>query len=117
MANMGTSSLNPRNILSACLVGATFLATVESSSVRAQSTSGDSSTRTNIPASVLAEIREAPFSQIFDLGDSRAFAIKDQDYKASEPDIGVFSLWADVPELDRLALAVKYCLEDTSIAR
>ncbi len=82
----------------------------------AQSTS-PSEPRIQISPAALAEIREAPFSEVFDIGDARAFAIKDQDYNPSEPDIGFFSLWADVPELDRFALVVKYCFDDTSLAQ
>jgi hypothetical protein len=63
----------------------------------AQSSPASPESRTEIPPQVLAEIREAPFSEIFSVPDGAAFGIKDQDYQASEPTIGVFSLWADVP--------------------
>ena len=69
-----------------------------------------------IPAAALAEIREAPFSELFVLGDDQAYAIKDQDYNSAEPDIGFFSLWGDMPANDRLGVVVKYCFEDTSLA-
>ena len=103
------------NVVSASLA-ATAMVAGGALSVNAQSAPGSSATRVNISPAALAEIREAPFSQVFDIGDGEAFAVKDQDYKASEPDIGVFTLWAEVPELDRLGLVVKYCLEDTRIA-
>jgi len=70
-----------------------------------------------IPPAVLAEIREAGFSEVFSLADGAAFGVKDQDYRASEPTVGVFSLWADVPVWERLELAMKYCVENTEIAR
>lgn len=73
--------------------------------------------QTSIPPTVLAEIRQAPFSQVFSVDGGTAFGVKDKDYKSSEPDLGVFSLWADVPELDRVELVMKYCVENTDIAR
>jgi len=70
----------------------------------------------SISPQALAEIREAPFSELFDIGESVAFAVKDQDYNAAQPDIGFFSLWGDVPARDALGVAVKYCFEDLSLA-
>lgn len=70
-----------------------------------------------IPPSVLAEIREAPFSQVFSVGDEVAFGIKDQDYTPAEPTIGVFSLWADVPAWERLQMVMKYCVQNTDMAQ
>lgn len=67
--------------------------------------------------SVLAEIREAPFSELFTVADGKGYAVKDKDYLASEPYMGFFSLWANVPEDDRLGVAVRYCFEDTDLAR
>ncbi|NEQ48054.1 MAG: hypothetical protein F6K00_32790 [Leptolyngbya sp. SIOISBB] len=73
--------------------------------------------RIQISPQALSEIREAPFSELFDIGDSEAFAVKDQDYNAAQPAIGFFSLWGDVPSREALGVAVKYCFEDTSLAR
>jgi hypothetical protein len=74
-------------------------------------------TSVDIPPSVLAEIREAPFSELFTVAEGKGYAVKDQDYNSAEPDIGFFSLWANVPEEERLGVAVKYCFEDTDLAR
>lgn len=63
---------------------------------------------------VLEKIREAPFSELFTV--SSAYAVKDRDYKASQSQIGFFSLWADIPERDFLQVAVQYCLQDQNIA-
>jgi hypothetical protein len=73
-----------------------------------------------VAPSVLAAIREAPFSEVFTLTTPRAgqaFAIKDQDYQPSNNEIGVFSLWADAPDVDLLQVAIRYCLPDEAIAR
>ena len=73
--------------------------------------------RIQISPQALSEIREAPFSELFDIGEEEAFAVKDQDYNPAQPDIGFFSLWGDVPSREALGVAVKYCFEDTSLAR
>lgn len=70
-----------------------------------------------IPPSVLAEIREGPFSRTFPLADGAAYAIKDKDYQPSQPEMGVFTLWADVPDRERLQMVMKYCVPNTAIAR
>lgn len=70
----------------------------------------------SIPPEVLATIREGPFSQVFPLADGQAYVVKDKDYNPAEPNIGVFSLWADVPVWERLQLVIKYCVPDTSLA-
>jgi len=67
--------------------------------------------------SVLAEIREAPFSELFTVADGEGYAVKDKDYAPSEPYMGLFSLWANVPEDQLLGAAVRYCFEDTDLAR
>jgi hypothetical protein len=67
--------------------------------------------------SVLAEIREAPFSELFTVADGKGYAVKDQDYLASEPYMGFFSLWANVPEDALFGVAVRYCFEETELAR
>lgn len=69
-----------------------------------------------LPA-VLAEIREAPFSELFTVADGEGYAVKDQDYLSSEPYMGFFSLWANVPDQDLLGVAVRYCFEDTDLAQ
>ncbi|MEM9120126.1 MAG: hypothetical protein AAGD09_19905 [Cyanobacteria bacterium P01_F01_bin.56] len=73
--------------------------------------------RLQISPQALSEIREAPFSELFDIGDGEAYAIKDQDYNPAQPDIGFFSLWGDVPAKEKLGVAVRYCFGDTSLAR
>lgn len=69
-----------------------------------------------ISPQVLAEIREAPFSEMFSVANGEAFGVKDKDYNPAEPTIGIFSLWADVPKWNRLELVMKYCVENTDIA-
>ncbi|NMF82097.1 hypothetical protein [Nodosilinea sp. P-1105] len=71
--------------------------------------------RTTIPPKVLAEIRQGPFSQTISLADGVAFAIKDKDYVPSMPAMGVFSLWADVPDWQRLEMVMKYCVSNLQI--
>lgn len=83
----------------------------------AQNDNTDSEFTVEILPSVLAEIREAPFSTLFTVADGEGYAVKDRDYAASEPYIGFFSLWANVPEDDLLGVAMRYCFEDTSLAR
>jgi hypothetical protein len=70
-----------------------------------------------ISPSVLAEIREAPFSEVFTVADGTAFGVKDRDYNPSNPQVGVFSLWADIPQESRLEVVVKYCVLNLDIAR
>lgn len=73
-----------------------------------------------VAPSVLAAIREAPFSEMFSVSTpnaGQAFAIKDQDFQGSNPQIGVVSLWADAPDIDLLQVALRYCLPDEAIAR
>ncbi|HIK46011.1 MAG TPA: hypothetical protein IGR64_14185 [Leptolyngbyaceae cyanobacterium M65_K2018_010] len=73
--------------------------------------------QTTVSPGVLAEIREAPFSQMFSVANGQAFGVKDKDYLPSTPEVGVFSLWADVPSQERLEMVMKYCLQDLRIAR
>jgi hypothetical protein len=73
-----------------------------------------------VAPSVLAAIRAAPFSEVFTLttpNAGQAFAIKDQDYQPNNNQIGVFSLWADAPDIDLLQVAIRYCLPDQAIAQ
>ena len=70
--------------------------------------------------SVLAAIWEAPFSELFTVetaDNATAYGVKDKDYDPGEPEIGFFSLWGDVPDRDRLQVAVKYCFPNRDIAR
>jgi hypothetical protein len=53
-------------------------------------------------------IKKAPFSKVFFTGSD--YAVKDKDYKSSEPSIGFFSLWSKNPTNKRLQVAVQYCL-------
>jgi hypothetical protein len=62
----------------------------------------------------LQAIREAPFSQVFTVGN--AYAVKDSDFTGSNKTIGVHSLWADLPNQNKLVVVVKYCLPDLNIA-
>jgi hypothetical protein len=114
---MAYASLTIRNILSACLVGTSILTAAKTLPSHAQAPAEAAEDSTNIPPQVLAEIREAPFSEIFTIADGAAFGVKDKDYNPSEPTVGVFSLWADVPGRDRTEMVMKYCVENTSIAQ
>ena len=72
-----------------------------------------------VQPSVLTAIREAPYSETFRIDTPKAgvaFGIKDRDYKASNDEIGVLSLWADAPEIDLLQVALRYCLPDQKLA-
>lgn len=66
--------------------------------------------------SVLAEIREAPFSKVFSIDSGAGYAVKDKDFDASEPKVGFFSLWGNIPSQNRFGVAVQYCVSDQSIA-
>lgn len=113
---MANASVKFRNLLSTGLIAATLIVIVEGLPGRAQ-TSETADTSLEVPPQVLAEIREAPFSELFTVADGAAFGVKDKDYNPSEPTIGVFSLWADIPERDRTELVMKYCVENTAMAR
>lgn len=71
-----------------------------------------------LPPSVLSEVREAPFSQMFTIQSASvpAYAVKDKDYKPGQSAIGFFSLWGDVPSQNRLGVRVRYCLPSNAIA-
>jgi len=114
---MAYASLNIRTILSACLAGAAIAMPVKTLPGYAQPSTNPGNESFNVPPQVLAEIREAPFSELFAVADGAAFGVKDKDYNPSEPTVGVFSLWADVPEQDRMEMVMKYCVENTEIAR
>lgn len=69
--------------------------------------------------SVLAEIREAPYSEIFTLEDidgSLAYAVKDRDYEPGNQDISIITLWGDIPEENVLQLIVRYCLNNRDLS-
>lgn len=76
------------------------------------------SAQPQISPSVLAEIRQAPFSQLFKIqsGSATAYAVKDKDYNSKQPAIGFFSLWGEVPDQQRLEAYVLYCLPNQGIA-
>jgi len=57
--------------------------------------------------------KNAPFSQVFFTGS--VYAVKDKDYKSSEPSIGFFSLWSENPTDKQLLVAVQYCLSAHSL--
>jgi hypothetical protein len=68
--------------------------------------------------SVLAAIREAPFSQVFavttatgDIG----YGVKDKDFDPTYNMVGLYSLWADVPDQGLLQTAVMYCILNRSL--
>ncbi|ELR98280.1 hypothetical protein [Gloeocapsa sp. PCC 73106] len=72
-----------------------------------------------IAPSVLAEIRKAPFSQLFTVEDfdgDRAYVIKDRDFKGSNSDFNVITLWGDVPDRDIFQVIIRYCLNNRDLA-
>jgi len=72
-----------------------------------------------VAPSVLTAIREAPYSETFRIDTPKAgvaFGIKDRDYKASNDEISVLSLWADAPEIELLQVALRYCLPEQKLA-
>jgi hypothetical protein len=73
-----------------------------------------------LPASpsVLAAIRNAPFSEVFSVTTvpgEVGYGVKDKDFNPSYDMVGFYSLWADVPEQDLLQAAVMYCILDPSL--
>ena len=112
----GKSLRTIRSGLTTCMVGAALAVPLSTSAVRAQTSSGTADS-VGIPPQVLAEIREAPFSELFSVAGGGAFGVKDKDYNPAEPTVGVFSLWADIPERDRTEMVMKYCVENTAIAQ
>lgn len=68
--------------------------------------------------SVLAAIREAPFSEVFTVTTATgetAYGVKDKDFNPTYELVGLYSLWADVPEQGLLQAAVMYCILDPSL--
>ncbi|MEL7359979.1 MAG: hypothetical protein AAFN40_26025 [Cyanobacteria bacterium J06560_6] len=71
------------------------------------------------PPEVLAAIREAPFSEVFDLNiptGEPGYAIKDKDFNPRYDGVGLYTLWGDVPERDILQLSVFYCFRNRALA-
>jgi hypothetical protein len=113
---MAEHSSNLSKMALTWLMGLAVAAAFEIPPARAQVPAESVESTERISPQVLAEIREAPFSEMFSVANGEAFGIKDRDYNPSEPTIGVFSLWADVPKWNRLELVMKYCVENTGIA-
>lgn len=68
--------------------------------------------------SVLAAIREAPFSQVFTVTTASGdigYGVKDKDFDPAHSMVGFYSLWADVPDQGLLQTAVMYCILDRSL--
>lgn len=61
----------------------------------------------------VTSINNAPYSQVFYTGS--VYAVRDHDFKGSEPKIGVSTLWSKNPVNNELSLSVRYCLPVTSL--
>ncbi|MBW4442003.1 MAG: hypothetical protein KME10_12345 [Plectolyngbya sp. WJT66-NPBG17] len=59
-------------------------------------------------------IQQAPYSQVFYTGS--IYAVKDQDYKPSNPKLGFFSVWSKNPTRNDLRVSVHYCLKDQALS-
>jgi hypothetical protein len=59
-------------------------------------------------------IRKAPYQQVFYTGS--IYAVRDHNYKLSEPKIGVSTLWSKNPANGSLSLGVRYCVQDDTLA-
>jgi hypothetical protein len=55
-------------------------------------------------------IQKAPYREVFYTGS--VYAVRDHDYKLSEPRIGVSTLWSKNPANGSLSLGVRYCVPD-----
>lgn len=84
-------------IVSAVTVGAAIATTP---SVRAEDT-----------IVTATSIKQAPYSQVFYTGSM--YAVRDHDYKGSEPKIGVSTLWSKNPTNSTLSLRVRYCVPES----
>jgi hypothetical protein len=103
------------SLFTSLVIAGTTVVTFFANSLDAQQSSSTAEEPTEqLSPQVLEKIREAPFSELFTVGSAQA--VKDRDYKASQSEIGFFSLWADIPERDFLQVAVQYCLTDRKIA-
>ncbi|NMF64294.1 hypothetical protein [Brasilonema octagenarum] len=58
-------------------------------------------------------IKNAPYSKVFHTGS--IYAVRDHDYRGSEPALGVSTLWSKNPTKDSLLLRVRYCVPDNSL--
>ncbi|MFB2895859.1 hypothetical protein ACE1CI_23365 [Aerosakkonemataceae cyanobacterium BLCC-F50] len=56
----------------------------------------------------VSSIKKAPYSQVFYTGS--IYAVRDHDYKGSEPKIGVSTLWSKNSANGNLSLRVRYCV-------
>ncbi|MBW4692681.1 MAG: hypothetical protein KME27_13055 [Lyngbya sp. HA4199-MV5] len=56
-------------------------------------------------------IKQAPYSQVFRTGS--VYAVRDHDYKGSEPQIGVSTLWSKNLARGTLSLGVRYCVPES----
>ena len=56
-------------------------------------------------------IKQAPYSQVFSTGS--IYAVRDHDFRGSEPKIGVSTLWSKNPADGNLSLRVRYCVPDS----
>lgn len=68
--------------------------------------------------SVLAAIREAPFSEVFTVTTATgetAYGVKDKDFNPAYELVGLYSLWGDIPERGLLQAVVMYCILDPSL--
>lgn len=116
-----TNSIGLKSIATKCFTTGLMLALVQAP-VAAQS--NDQQVRDKIAPGItareLASIREAPYSKIFSstsASGAPTFGLKDRDYNPGESKMGVFTLWADVPESEFFGVLVRYCVPDTSIAQ
>lgn len=60
-----------------------------------------------------ASIDKAPYSQVFYTGS--VYAVRDHDYRGSDPAIGVSTLWSRNPAEDNLSVGVRYCVPQSDL--
>lgn len=58
-------------------------------------------------------IKNAPYSKVFQTGS--IYAVRDHDFRGSEPSLGVSTLWSKNPTKDSLLLGVRYCVPENSL--
>jgi hypothetical protein len=61
----------------------------------------------------VSSIKQAPYSQVFRTGS--IYAVRDHDYKGSEPKLGVSTLWSENPASRNLSLGVRYCVPSDAL--
>jgi hypothetical protein len=61
----------------------------------------------------VSSIKKAPYSKVFYTGS--IYAVRDRDYKLSEPKIGVSTLWSENTANGNLSLGVRYCVPDNAL--